>query len=39
MDWETALKYVRSKKTTSEWDRQKRQQKVLQAALDKVLAS
>ena len=39
MDWETALKYVRSKKTTSYEDRQHRQQKVLQAVLDKVLTS
>lgn len=39
LDWETTLKYVRSKKTTSEEDRQHRQQKVLNAIKDKILVS
>ena len=39
MDWETALKYVRSRQSTAGYDRDSRQLKVLQAVLDKVLAS
>lgn len=39
LDWETALKYVRSKKTTSEENRKNRQEKVLQAIIDKISVS
>lgn len=35
MDGETALQYVRSRKTTSDFDRNRRQQKVLMALRDK----
>jgi len=39
MDGETALKFVRSRKTTSDFDRAARQQQVLMAVKDKVLSS
>lgn len=38
MDGEMALKYARSRKSTSDFDRAKRQQQVLEAFRDKVLA-
>ena len=38
MDGETALWYVRSRKTTSDFDRARRQQEVLQAILKKMLS-
>jgi LCP family protein required for cell wall assembly len=37
MDGETALKYVRSRKTTSDFDRSRRQQKLIFAIKDKAL--
>ena len=37
LDGETALKYVRSRKTTSDFDRAKRQQEVIGAVKDKAL--
>lgn len=39
MDGETALKFVRSRKTTSDFDRAARQQQVLMAIQDKALSS
>lgn len=39
MDGETALKYARSRKTTSDFDRSRRQQEVLVGVRDKVLSS
>lgn len=38
LDGETALKYVRSRKTTSDFDRSSRQQQVLSAIKDKALS-
>lgn len=38
LDGETALKYVRSRETTSDFDRSKRQEKVLVAVKNKVLS-
>lgn len=38
MDGKTALKYARSRETTSDFDRSRRQQKVLQAIKDKSLS-
>lgn len=38
MDGETALKYVRSRKTTSDFDRAARQQKMLEAIREKALS-
>ncbi len=38
MDGETALRYVRSRKTTSDFDRSRRQQEVLMALREKVLS-
>jgi LCP family protein required for cell wall assembly len=39
MDGTTALKYARSRETTSDFDRAKRQQQVLSALKDKILSS
>lgn len=38
LDGETALKYVRSRKTTSDFDRSRRQQQVINAIKDKALS-
>ena len=38
-DWETALKYVRSRKTTSDFSRAIRQQQIVQWIVDEILAS
>lgn len=38
MDGETALRYARSRKTTSDFDRNRRQQKILMAAREKILS-
>ena len=37
LDWDTALKYARSRHTTSDFDRAKRQQKLIIAIKDKML--
>lgn len=39
LDWETALKYARSRHSTSDFDRAKRQQGVLNAIKEKALSS
>jgi LCP family protein required for cell wall assembly len=39
LDWETALKYARSRHSTSDFDRAKRQQVVINAIKDKALSS
>jgi len=39
LDWATALKYARSRHTTSDFDRAKRQQKLIIAIKDKMLLS
>lgn len=38
LDWETALKYARSRHSTSDFDRSLRQQKIISAVKDKVLS-
>jgi len=38
LDWETALKYARSRKTTSDFDRSMRQQLIIKAVRDKVIS-
>ncbi len=37
LDWDTALKYARSRHTTSDFARSQRQQEILKAAIDKIL--
>jgi len=39
LDWDTALKYARSRYSTSDFDRAKRQQKIIIAIKDKMLES
>jgi LCP family protein required for cell wall assembly len=39
LDWESALKYVRSRHSTSDFDRSLRQQQVISAVKDKILSS
>lgn len=38
LDWETALKYARSRKTTSDFSRTIRQQQIIKAMVDKIVA-
>lgn len=38
LNWETALKYARSRKTTSDFDRSLRQQLIMKAVRDKVIS-
>lgn len=39
MNWQEALKYARSRKSTSDFDRSARQQQVIKAAKDKVISN